>query len=72
MKQIFTVELKSLDEYELEKAKREIYNVATEMGFLYCPDAPVIKSQKDGKAFLDWAFYTSLDEAFEEMASVGV
>jgi hypothetical protein len=72
MKQIFTVELKSLLEHDQESAKREIYNVATEMGFPYCPDAPVIKSQKDGKLFMDWAFYTSLEQAFEDMASVGL
>lgn len=72
MKQVFTVELKNLTEQEQESAKREIYNVATEMGFLYCPDNPVIKSAKDGKLFMDWAFFTSLDEAFENMASVGL
>ena len=72
MKQIFTIELKSIDEYALEKAKRDIYNVAVEMGFLYCPDDPVIKSDKSGKAYLDWAFYTSLEQAFEDMANVGM
>jgi hypothetical protein len=72
VKQIFTVELKSLSEIDQESAKREIYNVAVGMGFLYCPDNPVIKSQKDGKLFMDWTFYTSLDKAFEDMASVGL
>lgn len=72
MKQIFTVELKNTTPQAIEDAQREIYNIATEMGFLYCPDNPVIKSQKDGKLFLDWAFYTSLDQAFEDMASVGL
>jgi hypothetical protein len=72
MKQIFTVELKSLGEIDQEAAKREIYNVATEMGFPYCPDAPVIKSAKNGKLFMDWAFYTNLEQAFEDMANVGL
>lgn len=72
MKQIFTVEMKDLSEQSQESAKREIYNVAVEHGFLYCPDNPVIKSSKDGKLFMDWAFYTSLDQAFEDMASVGL
>jgi len=72
MRQIFTVELKNLSDIEQEKAKREIYNVATEMGFPYCPDAPVIKSEKNGKLYMDWAFYTSLEAAFEDMASLGL
>jgi hypothetical protein len=72
MKQIFTVEMKNLTEQEQESAKREIYNIAVEMGFPYCPDAPVIKSEKSGKLFMDWAFYTSLESAFEDMANVGM
>jgi len=72
MKQIFTVEMKNLSDQEQESAKREIYNVATSMGFLYCPDNPVIKSEKNGKLFMDWAFYTSLEQAFEDMASAGL
>jgi len=72
MKQIFTVELKNLTEQAQEDAKREIYNVATEMGFPYCPNNPKIKQSKEGKYFMDWEFYTSLEQAFEDMASVGL
>jgi hypothetical protein len=72
MKQIFTVEMKNFTEQEQESAKREIYNVATELGFPYCPDAPKIKSAKNGKLYMDWAFYTSLEQAFEDMANVGL
>jgi hypothetical protein len=72
MKQIFTVEMKNLTEQEQESAKREIYNVAVERGFPYCPDNPVIKSEKNGKLYMDWAFYTSLEDAFDAMANVGM
>lgn len=70
MKQLFTLELDNLSEIAQENAKRQIYNTAVEMGFPYCPYDPVIKQTKNGKYYMDWHFFTSLDQAFEDMASL--
>ena len=69
MKQIFTMMLPDMSEITQESAKREIYKVANEMGFPYCGD-PIVKNSKDGNQYIDWAFYTSIEEAFEKIAGM--
>jgi predicted ATP-grasp superfamily ATP-dependent carboligase len=69
MKQVFTMMLPDMSEITQESAKREIYKVAGEMGFPYCGE-PIIKQSKDGAHYIDWDFYTSLEESFEKIAGM--
>ena len=61
--------LDDLSEITQESAKRYIYQVAQEHGFPYCGE-PILKQSKDGKNYIDWDFYTSVEESFEKMAGM--